>query len=501
MQQMTTSAPADPPSSGDHPPAGVPGQTGRRVLVNTGALTSASLWRIAMSFVLQLLIARQLGVSGLGHYTIALAYLNVCQVISELGLPTLMVRDLAQAPRQRRGYFGVLLSIQTTTSFLTWGGLALIALLLPFSPTTQRALLLVGASLPFFAVTSVSETLFQAGERMELVMGVEMFINTLILVASIAVLWVGRGETALIAVIVVTQGVSALLCLALVAYSRLLSAPQENVKVDIRKMLHRTSPFFALSMGDVLLQRLDILLLSVVGGPAVTGIYGAAYNIVRVLMKLVQSFWRALYPTLSRLHRQSMAHYHRLATVSLRYAFVLVLPATTISMAVAANALQLIYGDNYDASARVYQILIWAAPFFLLENYAITLLMVEHQLRPSLWIMGLHLLAMVILLPGLTAVAGAAGAAWAVVAGGAAGALYGLWVLRQLHLPIHVRRFWGIAVAALGAGLVSAFLPIPWILRAMAGGGIYVLLCWLTGVLSSTDFRALQRILWSTKGT
>src|SRR4051812_8524924 len=86
------------PAAGDSPPQ----QTGRRVLVNTGALTSASLYRITTSFVLQLLIARILGLEGLGHYTIAMAYLNVSQVISELGLPALLVRDLAQAPWRRR---------------------------------------------------------------------------------------------------------------------------------------------------------------------------------------------------------------------------------------------------------------------------------------------------------------------------------------------------------------------------------------------------------------
>ena len=64
---------------------------------------------------------------------------------------------------------------------LTWAGLVLLSLLLPYGDTTRNALWLVGASLPLFAVSSASQTLFQAGERMELVMGVEIFINTLIL--------------------------------------------------------------------------------------------------------------------------------------------------------------------------------------------------------------------------------------------------------------------------------------------------------------------------------
>ncbi len=198
-----------------------------------GALTSASLYRILTSFVLQLLIARILGVEGLGHYTIAMAYLNVSQVISELGLPALLVRDLAQAPTRRRSTFRVLMGIQVAMGFLTWGGLAAMSLFLPYGDTTRISLLLVGASLPFFAVSSVSQTLFQAGERMELVMGVEVLTNTLILAISLGVMLQGGGEEALIAVIIVCQAVSALVCLLLVWQSKLLRGAQEAVKIQV----------------------------------------------------------------------------------------------------------------------------------------------------------------------------------------------------------------------------------------------------------------------------
>ncbi len=202
------------------------------MLINTGALTSASLWRIAISFVLQILIARRLGVEGLGHYTIALAYLNVSQVIVELGLPTLLVRDLAQNPTHRRTYFRWLLGIQLLTSLLTWAGLILLSFVLPFAPVTAASFWLVGASLPLYAVTSAAETLFQAGERMELVMGVEVAINTLILLISLGVLWQGGDELALIAVIIATQAVSAALCLLLLCAAGCW-LPLRRVPIDL----------------------------------------------------------------------------------------------------------------------------------------------------------------------------------------------------------------------------------------------------------------------------
>jgi len=469
--------------------------TGRRVLINTGALTSASLWRIAIIFVLQVLIARRLGVEGLGHYTISLAYLNVSQVIAELGLPTLLVRDLAQNPTHRRVYFRWLLGIQLVTSLLTWLALIGLSQALPFAPVTATSLWLVGASLPFYAVTSAAQTLFQAGERMELVMGVEVTINTLILLISLAVLWLGGEELALIAVIIATQAISATVCVILLMRSGLLSGAQEAINVNLRALLRRTAPFFGLSLADVLLQRLDILLLGFIAGPAVTGIYSAAYNIVRVLMKLIQSFWRALYPTLSRLHRHSAERYTRLRLLSLRFGMLAVLPAAAISFGVAPGMLQTLFGGDYGASAEVYRILIWAAPLFLLEVYAITVLMIEHQLRASLWISTVHILATLLLLPWLTASFGVDGAGVAVVFAGAAGAILGIWLLRTVELPVRIQKQGRVVLAVLLAGLLATVLPFWWVLNAMLATVVYATLCWVTGVLTTADFQALRRIL------
>ncbi|MEJ5248679.1 MAG: oligosaccharide flippase family protein [Caldilinea sp.] len=482
------------PASSTSPGSGVM-HTGRRVLINTGALTGASLWRILISFVLQVLIARRLGVEGLGHYTIALAYLNVSQVISELGLPTLLVRDLAQNPTHRRAYFRWLLGIQFLTSLLVWLALIGLSFALPFGPVTAASLWLVGASLPLYAVTSATQTLFQAGERMELVMGVEVTINTLILLISLGVLWLGGDELALIGVIIVTQAISALLCLALLARSRLLALPQEPISVNLRALLRQTTPFFGLALSDVLLQRLDILLLGVIVGPAVTGIYSAAYNIVRVLMKLIQSFWRALYPTLSRLHRHSQERYLRLRTLSLRFGLLIVLPAASISFGAAAGILQTLFGADYGASAEVYRWLIWAAPLFLLEVYAITVFMIERRLRASLWISGAHIIATLIFLPGLTLLAGAAGAGLAVVLAGATGALLGLWWLHAHQFASPVDKKGGMLIATFLSGVLAAISPFSWMVNVVLSAVAYATLCWVTGVLTAGDFMTLRRIL------
>jgi O-antigen/teichoic acid export membrane protein len=404
----------------------------RRLLLNTGALLASNGWRIGISFVLQLLIARQLGVEALGAYTAALAYLNVCQVLSELGAPALLVRDLAQRPTQRHGYFALALQLQLTAAFATWVGLFVLTAWLPFAESTRNALWWIGASLPFYAITSVTQTLFQAGERMDLVMAVEVVVNTLIFLVSVGVLWLGGGLIPLVAVWLATQAISAGLGWWLLQHTQLLGSSQEPVHLKLATLRRQAAPFWRLSLADTLLQRLDILLLSVVAGETTTGVYSAAYNLVRVLFKLIQSGWQALYPTLSRLRETALPEYRRVARRALQGGLGLVLIGTLSGALLAHSLISGLLGEDYWQSVLVLQILIWCAPLYLLESYVSMIFLVERQPTRSLWLIGLHLLGLLVCLPGLTLLWGATGAAWGAMLAALLTASVSLFWLRSI---------------------------------------------------------------------
>ncbi len=168
---------------------------------------------------------------------------------------------------------------------------------------------------------------------------------------------------------------------------------------------------------------------------------------------------------MSRLQRHAVDRYARLQALSLRFGLLAVLPAAAISFGVAPELLRLLFGGDYGASAEVYRILIWAAPLFLVEVYAITLLMIEHHLRASLWVSALHIAGIVILVPLLTPLAGRRRCG----AGGGDGRAGGRsgQPVAAAHPPTGGRRssgFWGIVLAAVGvAGALSALAPpIGW---------------------------------------
>lgn len=507
MIPSTEQSPSPPSATPSAAPSAAPRRTDRRVLLNTGSLAASSLWRVGISFVLQLAIARLLGAQGLGQYATALAWVNVCQILSELGLPQLLVRDLARHPERKRSLFRAALVAQLTAALLIWAGVYGLTGLLPYQPETRFALLLITASLPFFAVTSACEMLFQASERMELVMGVEVVINTLIVAGSLVALGQGGGVVALCGVLVITQAISAGVCVWLVYRGRLLGDPSSDTnsrfQEDLRYLWRHARPFYGLALANVLLHRLDILLLSIFAGEKITGIYSAAYLVVRVLIILAQTWWQSLYPTLSRLRVQAEEQYSRLASLSIRFGLIAFLPAAALSGGGTDWLLGIVYrGDDHSAALAAYSVLIWAAPLFLVASYTVNLLLVERRPQGSLLIAGTHIVVALSLLPPLTVRWQALGAAAAMVAAIASSALVGLVLLWRLGiqagLPRRLPLLLGATLAAaLFQGWCRAVLPWPvgWPGLLLAGGVLYVGLIWWGGAVSGGDLTLLQKAI------
>ncbi len=477
--------------SSSGPPNARAGSTGRRVIVNTSALAAGNFWRIGAAFLVQVLIARQLGAAALGAYAVALAYLNVAQIITEAGLPGLLVRQISGRPALRKAWFLRVLSIQFVLSLLVWAGLALIGMVA--APDNSGSLLLVaGASLPLYALFVAAASIFEAGERMERILAAETVSNGVLVAGALVVLALDGGVAAILWVTVLAQGSAALVALLLLQRGRFLAEPQETVSLPWRATLRRAGPFFGLAFTDVLQQRSDLLLLSLFASPIVIGAYSAANSIVRVLIKLVNAFWRALFPTLVRLDDTSPTAFARLDGLALRFGASLLLPAATIGMVISAGVMGLIFGPGYTAAAAPLALLLWTAPLYLWEQRAVLLLVVARRPKGGLAVAVSQLVALLLFLPPLTLVYGAAGAALAGVVSGLVGAVCGGWMLARVRLPLRMASIWRPAGAAAVAGFLAAVLPLPWPWQALVGGAAYLLVGWLLRAFTAGDYTLLR---------
>src|SRR5690606_23688538 len=161
-----------------------------------------------------------------------------------------------------------------------------------------------------------------------------------------------------------------------------------------RTTLRAAVPFFTITFTDVLQQRADLLLLGAFASPAVTGIYAAATSVLRVGVKLVQAYWRALYPTLTRL--RTGHSFTALADFALRVALVLAFGVALLGTLTSAALIELLFGAEFAASTRVLTILLWGLPFYVWEVRSITLLMTARAARSAARVTLVHLAVLIV---------------------------------------------------------------------------------------------------------
>lgn len=512
----------------------------RRIVTNTSALSSAGLWRIGVAFVLQVWVARSLGAASLGAYVLGLALLNIAQVVVEAGLPALLVRELAAqtapgahsvpgaqpAPRTRRATYALARWSMLAIAILLTAGVALAALLLRRAGGSLNLapLALLFASLPFYALMAAALAMCEAAERFELVLLVDASSNALLLVVTGTALALGGGVTATFGALVAVQAVGALL--TLVQLRRLAGWFAEGAAAGERAadgesgaagedsgsasaaalaLLRRARPTFGIALTDVLQQRLDLLLVGALLAPAATAFYAAAGGLVRVLLKLTQSWWRALFPTLSRLRSQGAVQARKLNELATRLGLAGVVLAAVLLSTAALPIVSLLFGADYAEAAPVLRVLAWSAPFYFLNARAVVLLQVAQRARWALWV-ALAQVGALLLLPLTVSALGAAAAAPTAVLAAALAALVATRLLSALPTQAGLeldnqaartlRSFALIAAGALIAAAASA-LPLAWPLQSAAALGALLLLYGLTATVTPAD---VQRLLRAVRG-
>lgn len=395
----------------------------RRLAKNTLALFTTSMGRIVLGLVLQLYVARRLGAGGLGKYAVVLAFVAIFQVVTELGLSRLLIRELARQrgtphfTREAGRYFWGAVSVQIVGAFLAYGLLITAVQLLGYKQDTSRALYIAGLGLFPHAITSACEACFQAMERMELVAGVETASYAVQFGLAVALLAGGHGVVALGGVILLAEVLAAVLSLWVALRIGFLLPLRFDLAFSWQ-LTRAAPPFFLLALSVIAYSRLDVIMISKLMGERAAGVYSAAYLIVRAVSLISTAYSDALYPALSRLHDDISAR-ERLSLAgrkALQYGLTLVLPVAAGIAVLAPALIRMLYSSNqYTEASRVLRLVIWETVPFLANAVLSRLLIASNLQRLSVRVAVVKLVAATIYYATLIPLFGLPGAAVATV--------------------------------------------------------------------------------------
>ena len=385
-----------------------------------------------MSFALALIIGRGWGQTGLGVYTAALAWITPLSLLTEAGLGTLFVRDLARQPEQIEAYTHAAIRQRVLI-----GGILALAIILAAQIITDDALTQMGIRLsaPLIVILPLYATftaILRVQGRMVLVAALNIGMLA-IQVSLTAMLW--QRQAALETILLVNMLTSAGQCAAAAWLTRetwrghIVGAWRAvPTQMDMKTLMKRGLPFAVAAVIAALQMRLIVIVLDQNTTAAVVGVYAAAFKGVEITRLLALAVFDALFPVLS-----SLAH-DRVRMQRLFAAMCAILTAGAVAGSLilsllAPTLIPMLYGEAFVSAVPVLQIVAWGMPLLVLRQSRILYgyaLGAEYRVN-VLMLIGLigQAVAALVLIPQ----AGAMGAAWAFVAGEAWGAAV-LWISR-----------------------------------------------------------------------
>lgn len=336
-------------------------------LHNAALLSVASLAAKGCGFVALLVATRMLGKSGMGEYGAILSFVAIAAVVTDPGLTTLAVRDVARDQALLPRYLSNVLALRIILSLAV--ALACMALAVAFAPALHYpTAVLIGIAIWALALVPVAvvgavNIAFQARERMAVPSAVTAGTAALTAVLGSAALLLGGRVVTLI---VVMAAVNLAAAVATLALARRVTPLRVQIEPGWWPALLRLAlPFATLTLLNVLYSRADNLLVFSIKGPGDAGLYSVTYRFVDSLLTLVIApFNAAMLPAFNRIAAGSAEALRRLVVSGTRIMLALGVPVA-VAATIYPRTILLIFGKpEYLAAAPALQWLAWSFPCF-----------------------------------------------------------------------------------------------------------------------------------------
>lgn len=334
--------------------------TVQRIAKNTIVLLAANVISKVFGFFYIMYTARYLGTEVFGFLTFALAFTGIFGVFTNMGLGTLMVREVAKDKSLVEKYLGNITIIKLILAISTFGIIALLINFLNYPEQTIKVVYLIALSVIFNSFSEMFYSIFRAYEKMEYQSLGQILSSALML--SSALFAISQGFN-----VIGFASIYFIVSVIILAYSFVLYILKfAKLKIEIdwdfwKQCIKKAWPMGGMAICIMIYFRIDAVMLSLMKGDVAVGLYGAAYRLSEISVIIPSMFIASLYPIMSKYHKGNKNSFIKTYEKSVKYLFSLALPMALTVTLLAKPIINLIYGNEFAGSVRALQILIWAS--------------------------------------------------------------------------------------------------------------------------------------------
>jgi O-antigen/teichoic acid export membrane protein len=334
--------------------------TRSRLIRNLGFLAGGQLATWSLSLLYTVFVPRALGPGRIGQLTIAYAVTGIVGVAASLGITTLMVKEIARDHQKAPSLVGTALLVRMGFVLPSVAAVGLYVYLGHFSADQTSLLWLATASMIVALFVGPFQAAFQGFERMEYLTYTDILNKAVLSVASIALVLMGFGVHALVAV-GLAMGVVALALNAWWSRGKFAIDWKPDGE-RIRSMIVGSLPYWTTGIVLTFYMWIDSLMLSVMSTDVVVGWYSVPTRVFTTLLFIPVILGTAMLPRLSSAFRDGIDSLRRAAKPALELALVLSLPVAIGAALVARPLIADIWGPKFAPSTWVLVILALTLP-------------------------------------------------------------------------------------------------------------------------------------------
>ena len=475
----------------------------RSIAKNSLAPTALNLLNRFIDFLFAAFYLRVLGPADAGSYFTAITIAGWFEIVSNFGLNTLVIREVAKDRNQASRYLlnSIILRLGTSAVaalpiFLYFWSVDLLGN--PLSAETVAAILLLMAGMLFSGAGQSFSGLFYAFETAEMPAAIQTVTTILKVGFGVVALLLGYGFVGLAAVSIAVNLIT-LAILALAAFRNFNLRGPWSVDFSLqRSMVGRSYPLMLNHLLATVFFFVDVPLMRQINGEEAVGWYNTAYKWINAINVIPSFFTFALFPVISRQIESNMDDARRTFRMSLKLMALIALPVAAVTTLLAHTLVSVLAGPEFlPHGAIALQIIIWSIPVGWINsvtNYVLIALGQERvQVRAFVIAVTFNVVANLIFLPLYSY---RAAAAITILSEIVLLAIFNVYLRQGMPNVGWLRLLWRPAAVTAVMGLVMWLgAQIHPAAGLLLGAPLYPIGLWLLGVFGEEEKRILQALL------
>jgi len=330
-------------------------------------LSSDSIIRLGLGFIISVWLARYLGPDDFGLYNYAYAMIAIYSAIASLGMNGVVVRELVKADTEKNVLLGTSFFLQIIGSLIA--SVFVISTTMILRPHEWNLVLIVLVMLPSVLIRSsdVVKYFFESvvsAKYTVISQNIAFVISSLLKILII----VNNGSYLMIGF---TVTIEALITAFLLFYFYKLKHKEFNWKVDFqeaKRLLSLSWPLIISGVALMLYMRIDQVMIGNMIGNAAVGIYSVAVKMVEVWYFIPVAIVSSVFPKIIKIKEVSELQYNE--RLQLLYD-VLVVVSVSLAIFVSLFAdyiISFFYDIQYIESSRLIKMYSWVCIFYFLSS-------------------------------------------------------------------------------------------------------------------------------------